>query len=299
MKARARGALLMCAIFTLAVARARAEPLAPFSTEQRLQVTLNARAGTSTGPYVTSAFPETTAYGVALTLRTRLRLSTRLSLGLRVPLVLARVEQPAGALFAEAAWGNPELGFALELWRLERDGWTLDVATGLALGAPLAEHDDAQLAGRALAFADALEGDGEPELFTPGVVPVTPSCQLLLANRRWRFGASLKLPILARISAGSLPPESNTRALGVVPVAELSARLQLRDWLALSAAPRLTVRAVAPVDEHASSTQLSVSSQLEFRLGDATSAAAAIQAPLGGALGGSTFAGGVSVLTAF
>jgi hypothetical protein len=299
MRARARGALLVGATFMLAAPRARTEPLASFSADQRLQVVLNARAGTSTGPYVTSAFPETTAYGVGLTVRTRLRVSPRLSWGLRVPLVLARVEQPAGALFAEADWGNPELSFAFELWRLERDGWTLDVATGLALGAPLAEHDDAQLAGRALAFANALEGYGEPELFTAGVVPITPSGQLLITSRRWSFGASLKLPVLARISTASLPPESNTRALGFVPVAELSARLQVRRWLAFSAAPRLAVRAVSAVDDHASSTQLSAGGQVEFRLGNATNAAIGIQAPLGGALGGSTFAGGVSVLTAF
>jgi hypothetical protein len=104
---------------------------------------------------------------------------------------------------------------------------------------------------------------------------------------------------LARISATSLPADSDKHALGFVPVAELSARLQLLRWLAVSAAPRLTVRAVSPVDDHAAATQLFVSGQLEFRLGDATSAAAVFQAPLAGALGGSTFGGGLNLRTAF
>jgi hypothetical protein len=298
MKVRAMSVLLM-GLFGLEVPCARAEPGVPRSAEQHLQLAVSARAGTSTGPYVTSAFPETTAYGVALTLRARLLLTQKLSLGLRVPLVLARVEQPAGALFAEAAWGNPELDVQWELLRFEREGWTLDFASRLALGAPLAEHDAAQLAGRALAFADALEGYGEPELFTPGVVPITPSGLLLLSSRRWRFGATVKLPVLARVSAASLPTTSDARGLGFVPVAELSARWQWLRWLAVGAASRLTVRAVAPVDDHAAAAQLLATGQVELRLASATSAAVVFQAPVAGPLGGATFAGGVNWCTAF
>jgi hypothetical protein len=298
MRARALGALLL-SLLTLCVPLARAEPPAPFPPDQRWQVAADARAGTSTGPYVTAAFPETTAYGATVTLRGRLRWTRRFSVGLRVPLVLARLEQPAGALYAEAAWGNPELYGAFDLLRSEQGGWTLDLTTSLALGAPLAEHDSAQLAGRVLSFADALEGFGEPELFTPGVLPVTPAAHLLLSSGSWRFGASLKLPLLTRVSDASLPSDSATRPLGFVPVGELSARRQLLPWLAVTAAPRLTVRAVSPVDDHASPLQLLVIGQAEFQLGAALSAAAVFQAPLGGALGGSTLAGGLTFLATF
>jgi hypothetical protein len=214
-------------------------------------------------------------------------------------LVLTGLQQPAGAFYAEAAWANPELSGAFELMRREQDGWTLDLTTSLALGVPIAEHDNAQLAGRALAFADALEGFGEPELFTPGVLPFSPAGHLLLASKRWRFGVSLKLPVLVRISDASLPSASVTRSLGFVPVAELSARLQLLSWLGVVAAPRLTARAVAPSDDHGSPLQLLAIGQAEFRLGHATSAAAVFQAPLGGELGGSTLAAGFTLRSAF
>jgi hypothetical protein len=298
MTPRALGMLLL-SYLTLRVSPVHADPTATFPPEQRFQVVAEARAGTSTGPYVTEAFPETTAYGTSLALGGRFRWDRRGSLGLRVPLVLARLEQPAGALYAEAAWGNPELSGAFDVFRRDQDDWTLDLTAGVAVGVPLAEHERAQLAGRVLSFADALEGFGEPELFTPGVLPFTPRGRLLLSSRRWRFGASLKLPLLARVTDASLPADSATRALGFVPVAELSARLQLLTWLAVSAAPRLTVRAVSPVDDHAPPLQLLAIGRVELRLGAATSAAVVFQAPVAGALGGSTLAGGVTLRTGF
>jgi hypothetical protein len=297
-KARALGALLFSCL-TLRVPLAHAEPPTPFPAKQRWQLAAEARAGASTGPYVTAPFPETTAYGAVLTLRGRFRWNRRFSVSVRVPLVLAGLQQPAGAFYGEAAWGNPELSGAFDLLRSEQDGWTLDLATSLALGVPVAEHDSAQLAGRALAFADALEGFGEPELFTPGVLPLSPAGHLLLSSQRWRFGASLKLPLLARVSDASLPSTSLARSLGFVPVAELSARLHLLSWLAVAAAPRLTVRAISPVEDHAQPLQLLAIGQAEFRLGRATSAAVMFQAPLGGVLGGSTLAGGFTLRSAF
>lgn len=298
MKAGALGTLLLSGL-TFRAPPAQAEPLAPLPAEPPWQLAAKALAGTSTGPYVTAAFPETTAYGAALALSGRFAWNRRLSLSFRIPLVLARLEQPAGAFYAEAAWGNPELSFAVGVLQCASRGWTLGLTSGLALGAPLAEHDSAQLAGRALAFADALEGFGEPELFTPGVLPLTPAGHLSLSSRRWRFVASLKLPLLMRVSDASLPASTATHALAFVPVAELGARLQLRRWFAVAAAPRLTVRAVSAVDDHAPPLQLLAAGQVELRLNEATSAVAAVQAPLAGALGGSTLAGGLTLRAAF
>jgi hypothetical protein len=101
------------------------------------------------------------------------------------------------------------------------------------------------------------------------------------------------------VSDASLPTASAKRSLGFVPVAELSSRLQLLSWLAVAAAPRVTVRAVSSVDDHAQPLQLLAIGQAEFRLGRATSAAVVFQAPLGGALGGSTLAGGFTLRSAF
>jgi hypothetical protein len=294
-----RGSAIRLLITSCLLLAARAADADPNPDDSRLQLSLEGRFGSSTGPYVTPAFPQTTAYGGVIGAHARLRVNQRLWLGLRAPLVLARVKQPAGALFAEAAWANPELSADFEALRLERQGWRLALHAGLALGLPLAEHDRAQLAGRTLAFADSLEGFGEPELFTPGVLPLTPRASLQLSSGRWRFGASLKLPVLARVSEASLPSDATTRALGLVGVAALEARLQLLRWLALGAAPRLAVRAIAPVDDHASAAQLSVLGRVEIRLADELSASALFQAPVAGPLGGSTLGGGLLLSAAF
>ena len=284
-------ALTQALLFCLLAANARAEP--------RLEVALSGRLGQSRAPYVTSAFPEVSGYGAAVTLEARLRLSSQLSLGVRAPLVLARVEQPAGALYAEAAWANPELSLAFERPWWQRDDWKLSWSTWLALGAPLAEHDRAQLAGRALHLADAWEGFSEPELYTPGVLPVTPAGSVALSGRRWRFLASLKLPLLLRVSQASLPSESETRSVGTVPVAELEARWQVMQRLALAAAPRLTLRAVTPVDDQAGAVQLLAAGRAEFRLAEALTLCVSLQAPVAGPLGGTTVAGGLAARGSF
>jgi hypothetical protein len=267
--------------------------------EHVAEVGIEGRFGQSTAPYSTSAFRSTSGYGGFLLLGARLQLARRWQLGLRVPLVLMRVEQPAGALYAEAAWANPELDASLNLSWLERDGWALAFVPGLAIGLPLAEHDSAQLAGRALRLGNALEGFSEPGLFTPGVLPLTPTGQLTLESLRWRFSASLSLPLLWRVSNADLPPEAKPRSLGVTPVAALEARLRILAWLTVAVTPRLTAQAIAPADDGAASWQLLAAGRAEFRLGEHVALSALVQAPVGGPLGGSTGAAGVAAIGMF
>ena len=138
---RLRAGAVVLALLLVAV-RARATP-----PEPAVALWVDGRVGQSTAPYVTSAFPSASGYGGFLVLGAQLRVAERWQLGLRAPLVLMRVEQPAGALYGEAAWANPELTVTLVRPWLEHDGWRSTFAAGLALGAPVAEHDSAQLAG--------------------------------------------------------------------------------------------------------------------------------------------------------
>jgi hypothetical protein len=267
--------------------------------EHVAEVGIEGRAGQSTAPYFTRAFHSTSGYGGFLLLGARLRVARRWHLGLRAPLVLMRVEQPAGALYAEAAWANPELSAALSLPWLERDGWTLTFVPSLAFGVPVAEHDPAQLAGRALRLANALEGFSEPALFTPGVLPLTPTGRLTLESLRWKFSASLALPLLWRVSNADLPAESKPRSLGFTPVAVLEAQWRILPWLAVAVAPRLSAQAVAPADDDAESWQPLAAGHADFRLGEHLSLSAFVQAPVGGPLGGSTGAAGVAAVGKF
>jgi hypothetical protein len=286
------GALASTAIILLAGWSVRAAP-------PTVEVMVDARIGQSTAPYFTAPFPETSGYGAALISAVRYRPAERWQLGLRAPLVLMRVEQPAGALYAEAAWANPELSVAIERPWLERDGWRVSFETSLAVGVPLAEHDPGQLAGRALRLADALEGFSEPGLYTPGVLPLTPAGRLVLQSPRWKVAPSLALPLLFRVSNADLPDESEPRSFAFTPIVGLDAQLRVLRWLSVGVAPRLTVLALSPAEDHAAALQLLAAGHVAFHLGEHLSLSTLLQAPIGGPLGGSTIAGGVRLDVAF
>ncbi len=302
MNGAVRGASgLMALSFAICSPGAHAEPPAAPAASRPWHVELESRFGTGTAPYPTTAFPEVSGYALLLDLNAQVALTAQLELGARLPLVLARIEQPAGALYAEAAWGNPELNATFQRALLARGELRLRGATRLAVGAPLASDDSraSQLEGRALVLANAFEGFGEPELYTPGVLPVTPAGLLQLDYRRWQLTASLKLPFLLRVSDANLPADSRTQRLGFEPVMELGGSVRLLRWLALGAAPRMSVRAVSVVEDGAPPLQLLAIGRLEFRLGEALRLTALFQAPVGGALGGSTFAGGLGLRGSF
>lgn len=276
-----------------------ARSLRAASPEHRAELSLDGRVGQSTAPYPTRAFPHASGYGASFILGGRFRVAPQLDIGLRAPLALMRVEQPAGALYAEAAWGNPELYATFWHPWLEHFDRRLRLATSVAVGVPVAEHDPAQLAGRTLCLANALEGSSEPALFTPGVAPVTPSGTLIFQNSRWKLSALLALPFLFRVSNADLPPESQPRRLGISTVATAEAQWRLTRWLALAAAPRLTVRVISSADDHASPIQVLASGRADAALGQHATLSALLQAPVGGSLGGSTVAGGLRLSSAF
>jgi hypothetical protein len=114
-------------------------------------------------------------------------------------------------------------------------------------------------------------------------------------SQRWLFRASLRLPVLFRVSKADLPAESEPRSVGVTPVATLEAELHVWRWLSIAATPRLTIRALAPADDHLGQVQLLAAGRVDFNVLERFSLSALVQAPVGGPLGGSTIAGGIAL----
>lgn len=72
--------------------------LAPDRAAPTLAVAIDTRFGVTRGAYPAAAFPQVSGYALLLLARADLQLGPSWVLVARVPLVLARVEQPAGAL---------------------------------------------------------------------------------------------------------------------------------------------------------------------------------------------------------
>jgi hypothetical protein len=212
-----------------------------------------------------------TSGGQALTSVTSgtLWFANAVSLTLSVPLVAASVEQPAGSYVDTMAIGNPELRAAMRILRRSVRATTLQLDAGLALGAPLASHDPSSLLpDRALAIADAIEGNGAPALLTSGVVPVTPVAGLVLAWRGVSTQADVELPVL--VSRDHLSARAVIHLGATVAVSQRwSGSASIQAVLARSS--ELLVR-VGPV------LQLSRFGRLGLQL----------QAPVAGSLAGST-----------
>ena len=260
----------------------------PFASADALDVDLQFRAGVTSAPFITMELPHVDGYGAVLVLAARVRVRPSLHIEARVPLALVNVEQPAGSFVGEAAWGNPELALARD-FSFQRGSRTLLARARLAVGAPLAEHGSAGLMeNRALAIADALFAWRERELFVPTVLPITPAGELALPFDRWSAHAAIKMPLLV---AGDANPVALTPVLGV------RARAAITGSLDIAAGANVAFELVRPIewiDEHSriqTSADLDLTWQMttNFRLG------AMFSLPLGGALGGETFAGGLYV----
>lgn len=286
-----------CVSAVLATALTRSVYAEP--TEPTAKIWLDSRIGQSTAPYFTAVFPRASGYGASIVVGGSVPLTSRFYVGARIPLVLMRVQQPAGALYAEAAWANPELSAALQQPWFDYRSWRSHIVASFALGAPLAEHDAAQLAGRALRLANALEGFSEPALYTPGVIPFTPSGTFTLQNPRWKLSAALGVPLLVRVSDADLPSGAHPRQFGVIPVASVEVQCRVLRWLSLAVSPRLSAAAIAPVEDHAPPVQVLAAAHADFRFAESLSVSALFQVPVGPPLGGSTAAGGLRFGTAF
>ena len=125
----------------------------------------------------------------------------RLAVRLRLPLVLAGVDQPAGGAGASTTWGHPE---AALLWRPRgiAAAWLL---ARLALAVPLPSGGEATLARRpldnqALVLASAQRQLHDQELYAPGRVALTPSARLDVRRGPVALFGEVKLPFMLALA---------------------------------------------------------------------------------------------------
>lgn len=217
-------------------------------------------------------------------------------IGLRLPLVLGSVRQPAGSYLDEAAWGNPELRIAKRFSLSSRAHETLRLTLGAGIGIPLAEHAPSLLPNRVLAIAHASEGWTEPESLTPGALPFSPFAQFDYTSGSFRALGELKLPLLVRVSKADLPDtESTTHFLALLPVLQLEGRYAFsrRFGIALASSTAWDALPLTAHVRHVPPVQLALRTGPYFELGERGALFIDVQAPLGGALGGSTIAFGL------
>lgn len=252
--------------------------------------------GVATVPFTTTNFPIARGHGFVSVLSGSYRVAANDEVGVSVPGALVSVAQPAGAYVDELAWGNPTLravhgGGDGELRWFARADVSLPLA---AHGAP-----GALLANRALAIAAAIDGWRDPEWFVPGRMSLVPRAGLTRSAAWWSVEASLKLPLLVRVSKADLPDEARTHPIAVVPVVHSAATATIASWLTASTDLDLVVHAVPPAEGARSETrtfQLVIRPALTFSFGRGVLLTADFLAAVSGSLGGSTYAGGL-VLT--
>ena len=268
----------------------------PVATEASpLDISLQLHGGATTAPFTATELPRVNGHGIALLFAARVRVQPLLYVGARVPLALINVGQPAGSYVAEAAWGNPELLVERE-FSFEAGARSVFARARLAVGVPLAEHGSAGLMeNRALAVADALFAWRERELFVPGVVPVTPAGELAMPFDRWSAHAMVKLPVLIRVSE-----VTSTNAIGLTPVLALGAHAAITRKLEASGGVDGAFDLMRPVEwvGDGSRVQLSAHAGLVWRIAGGFRLGATFLLPLGGALGGETLAGGITLAQA-
>jgi len=291
-----RRALVVAAVAGAAVP-ARADP-------EVVKASVELRIGAVAAPFYTDALPETSSeftQARSMILTGSYRLRPALWVGGRLPAAPSTVRQPAGSYADEKALGNPELNadwlappqsFGTRLVQLVVRG---------AIGLPLAEHGSGTslVQNRVVALSSALDGWRNPELYEPGVIPLTLSGHAVIEPRPWGVELGAKLPILVRIGDASLPDEADESPVGFEPHIEARGLVAPLDWLTAELGAHLAIQvvpAVAPAErsERSGRLQPGIEPGLTFAPGGGFSLSTRFSAALGGPLAG-TYAIGVAL----
>lgn len=285
---RTSAAMVILATLGTAVA-ASAEPPPAWGVSTQL------RLGSTTAPFYSQALSETSSEVLAklFIFEGFYRPAADLQAGVRLPLSLSAVLQPGGSYSAQMAIGNPELYIEHQSLSWELAGATVHVPVRAAVGIPVAQHGPGQslLRNRVLALAGALDGWRNPELWEPGLLPVTLSARAVLAPEPWGASLAAKIPVLIRVGNASLPEESKTRAIGVVPTMEAQGTWQALVWLAVHVAG-VVVFQIAPAASPPKNTarsgvvQLMFTPSVDFRIGERWLLSVDVSTAIGGPLSG-------------
>jgi hypothetical protein len=264
--------------------------------EELISLSLTNRAGLATAPFVTPPFPEVSGFGMVLTGAAAARFSPLGWLQLKLPVTFAWLDFPAGAQVPETALGNLELGLEhpLELRPSTRIGLLA------AFIVPSAEHgtETALLNNRALALGSALSGGKDSPLLTPGVTGLRLGASVEHSQHPFEFRASLDVPLLARVSDASLPEETETHPIGILPAIDLEATWWLTPWFGTSLggglfAELLRVQDPALEGDRNSRLQPVLEPGLHLWLGHHVELGLEASIPVGGTLGGDAWSIGV------
>jgi hypothetical protein len=260
--------------------------------EERISLAVSTRAGLVEAPFVTSAFPEVSGFGMVLTGSAAVQFSSIGWLRLKLPVSVVRLDFPAGAQVSEAALGNLELGLehSLELRPSTRVGFLAGVL------APSAEHGSrtSLLGNRALALASALSAGKDSASLTPGVIGLRLAGSVEHSHHPFAFRASLDVPLLVRISDASLPEHTETHAIGVLPSLNLGAAWWITSSFGVSLGAGLITepwRVQEPTLERDRNRRVQpvVEPGLHLRLGEYVTLGLNAIIPVAGALGGDAF----------
>jgi hypothetical protein len=273
------------AVVVVLFAQARAVQAQP-AAEMGVRVSLGSRLGLAKTPFPSYTAHEISGLLTSLLLEGEADVAPALAVRLRLPLVLAGVDQPAGGARSETAWGNPE---AAVLWRLH-DTAATRLLGRLALAVPLPGGDAAlarhPLDNQALLLASAQRGHHDQELYAPGRVALTPAARADLTRGRLAAFGELKLPFMLAVARGDSEPQTKVRALAIA--AEATAGASVGWWrLRAGAAPWLTVE-LLPAGEirgaPATRWTLTIDPEVSIGINDHLAAALSATVPVAGAL---------------
>jgi hypothetical protein len=247
------------------------------------------RSGWVEAPFVTTAFPEVSGFGMLVTGAAAAQLPSLGWLRVRLPMGFVWLDFPAGAQLNQTVLGNLELG----LEHRSEVAPSTRVELVAALIAPSAERGPktALLGNRALALASALNGGKDSPLWTPGVS----GARLRASLERWQgpfgFRASLDLPLLVRLSEADLPEDTATHRLGILPAIDLSAAWWVTSRFGVSLAGALITEPLRVQEpsldrDRRQRLQAVVEPGLHLRLGQRVALGASASAAVGGNLGG-------------
>jgi hypothetical protein len=147
---------------------------------------------------------------------------------------------------------------------------------------PSAEHGSkaALLNNRALALGNALNGGKDSARLTPGVTGLQLGASLEHTQRPFDFRASIELPLLLRVSDASLPEETETHPIAILPALDLRAAW----WITASFAASLGAGLI---------TEPLVEPGLHLQLGRHVALGLDGSIPVGGNLGGDAWSIGL------
>jgi hypothetical protein len=270
--------------------------IVPEPTAHGGQIEAHAHFGVTTAPFDVSALHQAKGQAFAFLAAGRYALSEPLWLELRAPIVLGSVAQPAGSYVDASALGNPQLGARYRFSERNSGGSSLALFGAAEIGLPIAGHDPDLMPNRVLAIADGIEGRGQPEWFTPGVIPFTASSALRWTPAAWSVEAELRLPLLVRVSDANLPSASaSTNPVGFASIVGVEARYRLSPRLSLAAGTHVFFDLVPAVEHVRPLSRVQDLERLSLFIHFGPSAALVVdmQSAFAGELAGSTVAGGL------